>query len=105
MGLLESRGLDFEHIILLNVNEGVLPKKAAAPTYIPDSIRRAYGLSVMENQDAIFAYVFYRLLQHSQTVYCLYNSTVDDSGTGEQAVLSASCNMKLKSPSSTRLYR
>ncbi|ULQ51690.1 PD-(D/E)XK nuclease family protein [Flavihumibacter fluvii] len=85
MGLLESRGLDFEHIILLNVNEGVLPKKAAAPTFIPDSIRRAYGLSVMEKQDAIFAYVFYRLLQRSHTVYCLYNSTVDDHGTGEQS--------------------
>ncbi|MBZ5859072.1 PD-(D/E)XK nuclease family protein [Flavihumibacter profundi] len=85
MGLLESRGLDFEHIILLNVNEGTLPKKSVAPTFIPDSIRRAYGLSVMEKQDAIFAYVFYRLLQKSHSVFCLYNSTVDDSGTGEQS--------------------
>ncbi|KIC96386.1 PD-(D/E)XK nuclease family protein [Flavihumibacter solisilvae] len=83
MGLLESRGLDFDHIILLNVNEGVLPGKAAAPTFIPDSIRRAFGLSVMEKQDAIFAYVFYRLLQRSKTVHSLYNSTVDDNSTGE----------------------
>lgn len=85
MGLLESRGLDFQHIILLNVNEGVLPKKAVAPTFIPDSIRRAYGLSVMENQDAIFAYVFYRLLQKAESVYCLYNNTIDDKSTGEQS--------------------
>ena len=85
MGLLESRGLDFEHIILLDMNEGVLPKKAAAPTFIPDSIRRAYGLSVMEKQDAIFAYVFYRLLQRSQTVYCLYNSTTNENGAGERS--------------------
>jgi ATP-dependent helicase/nuclease subunit B len=85
MGLLESRGLDFDHIIVLNVNEGALPKKAIAPTFIPDSIRRAFGLSVMEKQDAIFAYVFYRLLQYSQTVYCLYNSTVNDQGPGEKS--------------------
>ena len=85
MGLLESRGLDFDHIIMLNVNEGALPKKAVAPTFIPDSIRRAYGLSVMEKQDAIFAYVFYRLLQRSKSVRCLYNNTIDDKGTGEQS--------------------
>jgi CRISPR/Cas system-associated exonuclease Cas4 (RecB family) len=85
MGLLESRALDFKHIILLNVNEGILPKKAVAPTLIPDSIRRAYGLSVLENQDAIFAYVFYRLLQRSQSVYCLYNTAVDEKGMAEQS--------------------
>lgn len=85
MGLLESRALDFKHIILLNVNEGILPKKAVAPTLIPDSIRRAYGLSVLENQDAIFAYVFYRLLQRSQSVSCLYNTAVDEKGMAEQS--------------------
>ncbi|KYP13566.1 PD-(D/E)XK nuclease family protein [Flavihumibacter sp. CACIAM 22H1] len=85
MGLLESRALDFKHIILLNVNEGILPKKAAAPTFIPDSVRRAYGLSVLENQDAIFAYVFYRLLQRAEQVTCLYNSTVDEKGLAEQS--------------------
>jgi CRISPR/Cas system-associated exonuclease Cas4 (RecB family) len=85
MGLLESRALDFKNIILLNVNEGILPKKAAAPTFIPDSVRRAYGLSVLENQDAIFAYVFYRLLQRSEKMTCLYNSTVDEKGLAEQS--------------------
>lgn len=85
MGLLESRALDFKNLILLNVNEGVLPKKAVAPTFIPDSIRRAFGLSVIENQDSIFAYVFYRLLQRSERVYCLYNITVDEKGAAEQS--------------------
>ncbi len=85
MGLLESRALDFKHIILLNVNEGILPKKAVAPTLIPDSIRRAYGLSVLENQDAIFAYVFYRLLQRSETVHCLYNTAVNEKGMAEKS--------------------
>lgn len=83
MGLLESRALDFKHIILLNANEGIFPKKAAAPTFIPDSIRRAFGLSVLENQDAIFAYVFYRLLQRAETVHCLYSTSVDDRGMAE----------------------
>ncbi|XZF13309.1 PD-(D/E)XK nuclease family protein [Chitinophagaceae bacterium MMS25-I14] len=83
MGLLESRALDFKNIILLGANEGILPKAAAAPSFIPDSIRRAFGLSVTENQDAIFAYVFYRLLQRSENIHLLYNHIVDEQSTGE----------------------
>jgi ATP-dependent helicase/nuclease subunit B len=85
MGLLESRGLDFDRIILLNVNEGVLPKRSAAPSFLPDSIRRAFSLSVLENQDTIFAYVFYRLLQRSSEMWCTYNSIVSDQSTGEKS--------------------
>ncbi len=65
MGLLESRCLDFENLIVLGLNEGVLPKLSLSPTFIPDSIRRVYGLPVLENQDSIMAYLFYRLLQRS----------------------------------------
>ncbi len=85
MGLLESRGLDFDAVILLQVNEGILPKRAAAPTFLPDSIRRAYQLSVLENQDSIFAYVFYRLFQHASQIVCTYNKTVTDQSTGEKS--------------------
>lgn len=102
MGLLESRGLDFDHIIVLNMNEGVLPKRAVAPTFIPDSIRRAYGLSVMENQDAIFAYVFYRLLQRSKSMTCLFNSTGDDQGPGEQSRFLSQLAHETKIPFSRR---
>ncbi|ULQ55638.1 PD-(D/E)XK nuclease family protein [Flavihumibacter rivuli] len=98
MGLLESRGLDFDHIIVLNVNEGVLPKRAVAPTFIPDSIRRAYGLSVMEKQDAIFAYVFYRLLQRNSTMACLYNCTVDEAGPGEPSRFLAQLEYETRIP-------
>ena len=83
IGLLESRCLDFDKVIILGVNEGVMPKLNVSPTFIPDSIRRAYGLPVIENQDAISAYLFYRLLQRSSDVSLVYNSLVDESNTGE----------------------
>lgn len=83
MGLLESRGLDFDHIIILNANEGILPRIHLPTSFLPDSIRRAYGLSVPEHQDAIFAYAFYRLLHRSNHINLIYNSTITDSSTGE----------------------
>lgn len=83
MGLLESRCLDFDKVIILGVNEGVMPKLNISPTFIPDSIRRAYGLPVIENQDAISAYLFYRLLQRSSDVSLIYNCLVDETNTGE----------------------
>lgn len=83
MGLLESRSLDFDHIYILGVNEGVLPQVSVSPSFIPDSIRRAYGLPVIENQDAISAYMFYRLLQRSRKISLVYNGQADDNTTGE----------------------
>lgn len=83
MGLLESRSLDFEHVYVLGVNEGILPQVNVSPSFIPDSIRRAYGLPVLENQDAISAYMFYRLLQRSQKVSLVYNGQADENNTGE----------------------
>lgn len=83
MGLLESRSLDFERIYILGVNEGLLPQTSVSPSFIPDSIRRAYGLPVLENQDAISAYMFYRLLQRSGKVSMVYNAQADESNTGE----------------------
>ncbi|TDQ09701.1 PD-(D/E)XK nuclease family protein [Pedobacter metabolipauper] len=83
MGLLESRSLDFEKVYILGVNEGLLPQTSVSPSFIPDSIRRAYGLPVIENQDAISAYMFYRLLQRSEKVSLVYNAQADDTNTGE----------------------
>ncbi|MEQ7798167.1 PD-(D/E)XK nuclease family protein [Pedobacter sp. ASV1-7] len=83
MGLLESRSLDFEKVYILGVNEGLLPQSNVSPSFIPDSIRRAYGLPVLENQDAISAYMFYRLLQRSLDVSLVYNAQADDTNTGE----------------------
>ena len=83
MGLLESRSLDFDHVYILGVNEGILPQVSVSPSFIPDSIRRAYGLPVIENQDAISAYMFYRLLQRSGKVSLVYNGQGDENNTGE----------------------
>ncbi|HKG08337.1 MAG TPA: PD-(D/E)XK nuclease family protein [Pedobacter sp.] len=83
MGLLESRSLDFEHVYILGVNEGLLPQTNVAPSFIPYSIRKAYGLPVLENLDAISAYMFYRLMQRSEKISLVYNAQADDSNTGE----------------------
>jgi ATP-dependent helicase/nuclease subunit B len=83
MGLLESRNLDFEHIYILGANEGVLPQSTISTSFIPDGIRRAHGLPVIENQDAISAYMFYRLLQRAENISLVYNAQTDERNTGE----------------------
>ena len=80
MGLLETRLLDFENLIILSVNEGTLPKKHIDSSFIPYNIRKAFGLPVAEHQDAIYAYYFYRLIQRAKNIYIVYNSSVSDKG-------------------------
>lgn len=74
MGVLETRTLDFEHLIILSANEGTLPKSEAASTFIPYNLRRGFGLPTVEHQDAVYAYYFYRLLQRAKNVTLMYNS-------------------------------
>src|SRR5690606_33098289 len=69
----------------LGANEGILPKTAASPTFLPNSLRRAYDLPVLENQDALSAYLFYRHFQYSGGLHVFYNSLVDESSTGEES--------------------
>ncbi|MCX2576288.1 PD-(D/E)XK nuclease family protein [Pedobacter sandarakinus] len=83
MGLLESRNLNFERVIILGLNEGIVPQASTGTTFIPDSLRRAYGLPVLENQDAISAYMFYRLIQRSKNIHFVYNALTDESNSGE----------------------
>ena len=83
MGLLESRNLNFDKIIVLGLNEGIIPQASTGNTFIPDSLRRAYGLPVLENQDAISAYMFYRLIQRTKNIDFVYNSLTDESNSGE----------------------
>jgi hypothetical protein len=83
MGLLESRGLDFDHLLVLGASEGSLPRIKPPDSFLPHNIRRAYGLPVPEHQDAIFAYVFYRLLHRCQSMTLVYNALVTDTSTGE----------------------
>lgn len=83
MGLLESRNLNFDVIYLLGANEGILPVRQAAPSFIPYNLRRAYGLPVLENQDSLSAYLFYRLFHHFERIDLIYNGEISNQNTGE----------------------
>ena len=74
MGMMETRMLDFENVILLSVNEGSMPKSSVAPSFIPVSFRRAFRMPIPEHQDAMFAYYFYRLLQRAKRATLVYVS-------------------------------
>jgi len=73
MGLLETRTLDFDNVIILSVNEGILPKNIPPASFIPYNLRKGFGLPTIEHQDAIFAYYFYRLLQRASNIHLTYN--------------------------------
>lgn len=83
MGLLESRNLDFKNIIFLSANEGNLPKKSSDNSFIPYNLRRAFGLTLSEYRDSIYAYNFYRLLQRANNITIVYNSSSNSSTGGE----------------------
>ncbi len=83
MGVLESRSMDFQTLIMTDVNEETLPGKTMQNTYIPYDLRLYFGLPTAERQDAIFAYNFYRLLSHAQDVWLLQNTLSNDMTSGE----------------------
>ncbi len=83
MGLLETRNLDFKNVILLGVNEGNIPKKSRENSYIPYNLRRAFGLTLSEHRDSIYAYCFYRLLQRAGNVTLVYNNSSESKHRGE----------------------
>ncbi len=80
--IMETRNIDFENIILLNMNEGIFPQVRRPQSFLTEFIRSAYGLPVIRYQDGIFAYFFYRLLQNAQNIYLLY-SNIPTTQTGE----------------------
>ncbi|KLT66340.1 PD-(D/E)XK nuclease family protein [Pedobacter sp. BMA] len=83
MGLLETRNLNFDKVVILGFNEGIIPKSSIGNSFIPDSIRRVYGLPVLENLDAISSYMVYRLLQRAKNINFVYNSLTDETTSGE----------------------
>ena len=85
MGLLETRLLNFENIILLSANEGKLPLGNSQNTYIPFDVRRHFGLHTFLENDSIYAYHFYRLIQDSTNVHLLFNALSSGVNTGEQS--------------------
>src|SRR5690606_14125249 len=85
MRVLETRNLDFKNVFILSLNEGAFPAFGSKGSYIPYSIRRAYGLPTTEHQDAMYAYLFYRVLQRAENIFLLYNSETDILGQGEMS--------------------
>ncbi len=85
MGVLETRNLDFDHILLLSCNEGNMPKGVNDSSFIPHSIRQAYQLTTVENKVSIYAYYFHRLLQRAKDITILYNNSTEDGQRGEMS--------------------
>ena len=85
MGVLETRTLDFDHVIMISVNEGVLPSGKSSNSFIPDDLKRHLQMPLHGEKDAIYAYHFYRLLQRAKSVSLIYNTETDTFGKGEKS--------------------
>lgn len=83
MGVLETRNLDFRHLIMLSVNEGQLPKTGGDSSFIPYNLRKAFGMTTIDHKIAVYAYYFYRLMQRAEKVTLVYNTATDGINRGE----------------------
>jgi CRISPR/Cas system-associated exonuclease Cas4 (RecB family) len=85
MGILETRTLDFKNLIVLSMNDGIMPKISSSGSFIPYNLRRVFGLPTIEEQNAMYAYYFYRLLQRAENVTLVYDSGANGMFTGEKS--------------------
>ena len=85
MGVLESRALDFETVIITSVNEGKFPAGKSINSFIPYDVKKEYGLPTFKEKDAIYTYHFYHLLQRAKTIYLIYNSDSEGFDAGEKS--------------------
>ena len=85
MGVLETRNLDFDHVLVLSCNEGNMPKGVNDTSFIPYNIRKAFGLTTIDHKVAIYSYYFHRLLQRCEDVTLVYNNATEDGKTGEMS--------------------
>lgn len=83
MGVLETRNLDFRHLILLSVNEGQLPKGGGDSSFIPYNLRKAFGMTTIDHKIAVYAYYFYRLLQRAENITLMYHTASNGTSQGE----------------------
>lgn len=85
MGMLETRALEFDTVIITSVNEGFLPSGKTNNSFIPFDIKREKGIPTYQEKDSIFSYHFFRLIARAKNVYLLYNTETDDFGSGEKS--------------------
>lgn len=96
MGVLETRTLDFEYIIMIGVNEGVLPSGKTVNSFLPNDLKRVFGMPLYFEKDAIYAYHFYRLLQRATFAHLIYDSETDEMGKGEKSRFISQLQFELK---------
>lgn len=85
MGVLETRNLDFDNVLVLSCNEGNMPKGVNDVSFIPHFVRKAYGLTTIDNKVSVFSYYFHRLLQRARNVTLLYNNSTEGTRAGEMS--------------------
>ena len=85
LGVLETRAIDFDNVLMAGVNEGLLPGQSVQPSWIPYEVKKAFGLPTQDEQDAIFTYHFYRLMYRATKVKLFYNGTTDGIQVGERS--------------------
>jgi len=85
MGVLETRNLDFDHILILSANEEMMPKGVNDASFIPYAIRKGYGLTTVDNKVAIYAYYFYGMLQRAKHITLVYNNSTEGAKRGEMS--------------------
>lgn len=92
MGMLETRALDFDRVIVLSMNEGIFPRRTRLRTFIPQFLRRGFGLPTSEDVDNEYAYYFFRLLSRCSDVCCLYDTrTSGTTGTLSRYIMQIDC--------------
>jgi hypothetical protein len=85
LGILETRAIDFDNVLMAGVNEGLLPRQSEQPSWIPYEVKKGFGLPTQDEQDAIFTYHFYRLMYRASNVKLFYNGTTDGIQVGERS--------------------
>lgn len=85
MGPLETRALDFRHLVVMSCNEGLFPRRSVSSSFVPPELRAAFGLPTYDYQDAVWAYYFYRMIQRAETVWLLYDSRTEALKSGEES--------------------
>lgn len=85
MGVLETRNLDFEHLLILSCNEGKLPKSLHDNSFIPYSVKKSFELTTIDNKVAIYAYYFYRLIQRAKDITIIYNNSTESGHMNEMS--------------------
>ena len=85
MAPMETRNLDFRHVLILSCNEGNMPRHSGSTSFIPHLLRQAYGLTTIDRQSDIYAYYFYHILQRADDVTIVYSKVSENGQSGEMS--------------------